>query len=89
MGYQHQDPNPFHAVTNYFLFFGFLLALCIIDFNVVHYLDLQLQRLGLALRSLPLRLKLEYDIFIIKHNKRKYLKMAAEIIKDLEKNETT
>ena len=87
MGYQHQDPHPIHAVTNYILFFGFLLALCIIDFNVVRFLDLQLQRLGLALRAFPMRLKLEYDIFIIRHNKRKYLKMAEEILKDLQKDE--
>ena len=87
MGSQHQDPNPIHAVTNYILLFGFLLALCIIDFNIVHYLDLQLRRLGLALRAFPLRLKLEYDIFIIRHNKRKYLKMAEEILKDLQKDE--
>ena len=87
MGCRRQDPNPIHAVTNYLLFFGFLLALCIIDFNIVHYLDLQLRRLGLALRAFPMRLKLEFDIFIIRHNKRKYLKMAQEILKDLQKDE--
>ena len=87
MGYQHQDPNPIHAVTTYLLLFGFLLALCIIDFNVVKFLDLQLQGLQLALRAFPLRLKLEYDIFIIRYNKRKYLKMAEEILKDLNKED--
>ena len=74
-------------MTTYLLLFGFLLALCIIDFNVVKFLDLQLQGLQLALRAFPLRLKLEYDIFIIRYNKRKYLKMAEEILKDLNKED--
>ena len=71
-------------MTAYLLLFGFLLALCIIDFNIVKFLDLQLQVLQLAIRALPLRLKLEYDIFFIRFNKRKYLKMADEILKDLQ-----
>ena len=87
MGYQHQDPNPIRSVTNYLLFFGFLLALCIIDFNIVRFLDLQVQRFTLAIEKFVFRIKLEFDIFIIRYNKRKYLKMAKEILSDLQKDE--
>lgn len=71
-------------MTNYLLFFGFVIALCIIDFNVIRFLDLQLKRAELAVEKFFFRIKLEYDIFMIKRNKGKYLKMAKEILKDLE-----
>lgn len=84
MGRRGQETDPFYTVTNYLLFFGFLIALCIIDFNIVRFLDLQVKRFELAVEKFFFRLKLEWDIFIIKYNKRKYLKMAQEILKDLE-----
>jgi hypothetical protein len=87
MGLRRKETDPLYTVTNYFLFFGFLIALCIIDFNIVHFLDLQIKRLGLAIEKFFFRIKLEFDIFIIKYNKRKYLKMAQEILKDLQKDE--
>lgn len=71
-------------MTNYLLFFGFVIALCIIDFNVIRFLDLQLKRAELAVEKFFFRIRLEYDIFMIKRNKDKYLKMAKEILKDLE-----
>ena len=85
MGLRGKETYPFYTVTNYLLFFGFLLALCIIDFNIVHYLYLQYKRLELAVEMFFFRIKLEWGIFIIKYNKRKYLKMAQEILEDLEK----
>lgn len=71
-------------MTNYLLFFGFVIALCIIDFNVIRFLDLQLKRAELAVEKFFFRIKLEWDIYMINHNKKKYLKMAKEILKDLE-----
>jgi hypothetical protein len=72
---------------NYIFFFGFLIALCIIDFNVVHFLYLQFKRLELAIEKFFFRIRLEWDIFIMRYNKRKYLKMAKEILEDLTKDE--
>lgn len=82
---RNQDPNPLYTVTNYLLFFGFVIALCVIDFNVLRFLDLQVKRLELAVEKFFFRLKLEYDIFMIKRNKDKYLKIAKEILADIEK----
>ena len=72
---------------NYIYFFVFLTALCVVDFNVVRFLYLQFKRLELALEKFFFRIKLEYDILIIRYNKRKYLKMAQEILKDRNKDE--
>lgn len=69
-------------MTNYTLFFVFVIALCVIDFNIVHFIHLQLKRLELAVEKFFFRLKLEWDIYMIKHNKAKYLKMAKEILKE-------
>ena len=71
-------------MTNYIYFFVFILALIIIDFNVAHWIYLQFKRFELAVEKFFFRIKLEFDIFIIRYNKRKYLKMAKEILKDLE-----
>lgn len=72
---------------NYIYFFVFVGALCVIDFNIVRFLHLQFKRFELAVESFFFRLKLEFDIFIIRYNKRKYLKMAQEILKDLNNDE--
>lgn len=71
-------------MTNYIYFFVFILALIIIDFNVAHWIYLQFKRFELAVEKFFFRIRLEFDIFIIRYNKRKYLKMAKEILKDLE-----
>jgi len=81
----NKSPNPIYSVTNYLFFFGFLIALCIIDFNIVHFLYLQFKRFELAVEKFFFRIRLEWDIFIMRYNKRKYLKMAKEILEDLEK----
>lgn len=72
-------------MTNYILFFGLLVALCIIDFNIVRFLILQVKRLELAVERLLFQIRLEFDILVIRYNKRRYLKMAKEILNDLEK----
>lgn len=71
-------------MTNYIYFFVFILALIIIDFNVAHWIYLQFKRFELAVEKFFFRIRLEFGIFIIRYNKRKYLKMAKEILKDLE-----
>lgn len=82
----NKSPNPFYSVTNYLFFFGFLIALCIIDFNIVQFFYLQFKRLGLAIETFFFRIRLEWDIFFMRFNKRKYLKMAQEILKDIEQS---
>lgn len=69
---------------NYIYFFAFLAALVIVDFNVIRYLWLKWQELCLNVERFLFRLKLEKDILLIRYNKRKYLKMAQDILKDLE-----
>lgn len=71
-------------MSNYYLFFVFVIALCVIDHNIIHWLYLQYKRAELAVEKFFFRLRLEYDIYMIKHSKKKYLKMAQEILKDLE-----
>ena len=85
MGRRGQETDPLYTVINYIYFFVFILALIIIDFNVAHWIYLQYKRFELAVETFFFRIKLEFDIFIIQYNKRKYLKMAQEILKDLEK----
>lgn len=65
----------------------FLLALTLLDPNVVQFIYLQVELVLLELRKLPLRLKLEWDIYRIKHDHNRYLRMAEEILKDLKKDE--
>lgn len=74
-------------MINYYLLFGFVIVLCILDHNIIHWIYLQFKRFELAVEKFFFRIKLEYDIFIIKYNKRKYLKMAKEILADLQKDE--
>jgi hypothetical protein len=65
----------------------FLLALSLLDPNVVQFIYLQVELVLLELRKLPLRVKLEWDIYHIKNGHARYLKMADEILKDLNKDE--
>ena len=65
-----------------------LFTLAFVDQRTLDRVNLQVARFELFLRSLPLRIKLEWEIFLIRRNKAKYLKMAEQILKDLESNET-
>lgn len=69
---------------NYIYFLLFLAALCFLDRNIIDWLFLQVKRLELAIEKFFFRIKLEFDIFIIRYNKHKYLKMAKEILNDIE-----
>ena len=75
---------------NYLYFFIFLAALVIIDFNVVHYLALQVKRLELAVEKFFFILKLRFEIWQIKRGfmDKKFERMAADIIKDYQPDET-
>lgn len=42
------------------------------------------QAISIELRKIPFLIRLEWDVFWIKRNKRKYLKMAEQIRKQLE-----
>jgi hypothetical protein len=60
-----------------------IAGLIILDYNFVHFFDLQLKRLWLELRKVPVRLKLEWDIYFMKNNMKKYMRMAQELRKEL------
>ena len=60
-----------------------IAGLIILDYNFVHFFDLQLKRLWLSVRKVPVRLKLEWDIYFMKNNMNKYMRMAQEIRKEL------
>lgn len=65
---------------------AFLVALCLLDQNFIQYIYLQAEVLVLELRKIPMRIRLEWDIYRIKHDHDRYLKMAEEILKDLNKD---
>lgn len=58
-------------------------GLILLDFNFVHFFDLQLKRLWLEARKAPMRIKLEWDIFFMKNDMKKYMRMAEELRKEL------
>ena len=74
---------------NYIYFFIFLAALVIIDFNVVHYLALQVKRLELAVEKFFFILKLRFEIWQIKRGfmDKKFERMADDILKEYRTNE--
>lgn len=72
---------------NYIYFFSFLLALAVVDFNVIRYLVLKWRELCLNIERFLFRLRLEKDILLIRYNKHKYLNMAKEILSDMEKSD--
>ena len=45
------------------------------------------QAIAIELRKIPFLIRMEWDIFWIKRNKRKYLKMAEQIRKDLDETD--
>ena len=75
-------------IVNLLWLLGALVFLVAIDENFAAWAYLQVLRLGLFLRTIPLRLRLEWDIYWMKRNMGKYLKMAEEIRKEIEDNET-
>ena len=62
----------------------FLLVLVYLDPEARLTAHILVEQLFLDLRRIPLRLRLEWDIFWIMRNKNKYLKMAQEIRHELE-----
>lgn len=60
-----------------------LIGLAIIDFNIITYLDLQLQRLMFWFAGIFFRMRLEIDIAMIRLNRWKYERMAKEILSEL------
>ena len=64
-----------------------IFTLCFVDRQVLDRINLNVARVELFFRSLPLRLKLEWELFWIKRNQKKYLDMARKIQQELT-NET-
>lgn len=60
-----------------------LFCLAFVDHETLDWVNLRVAQIELFFKSLPLRLKLEWDIYQIRRNKDKYLKMAEEICKEL------
>ena len=69
---------------NYIYFFAILIALVIIDFNIVHFLALQVRRAELAVEKFFFILKLRFEIWQIKRGfmDKKFERMAADILKE-------
>lgn len=61
-------------------------VLCFLDKNVLPFLWLKVREADLAVERFFFRLKLEKDILIIRFSKKKYERMAQDILNDL-KNE--
>lgn len=64
-----------------------LAVLIILDYNFVHFFDLQLKRLWLFLRKVPIQIKLEWDIYFMKNDMKRYMRMAEELRKELKIDE--
>lgn len=47
------------------------------------WIDLRLKHLGVEFQKMLMKFRLEWDIFWMKKNMRKYMRMAAELRKDL------
>jgi hypothetical protein len=77
-------------LLNYIYFFAFLIALVIIDFNVIHFLALQVKRAELAVEKFFFILKLRFEIWQIKRGfmDKKFERMADDILKEHQTNET-
>lgn len=63
-----------------------IFTLVFVDAKTLERVNLNVARLELFLKSLPLRLKLMWDIYWIKRSHKKYLDMARKIQEEL--NET-
>lgn len=72
----------------YTLYLGaVVLALYILEPLLPEWLTLQLQRLSLFLNTFLFRLKMEWDLYLIRFQKNKYERMAQDILRDLHTNE--
>lgn len=67
--------------------FGVVAVLCLLDDSFTAFVSLVLQGLLLELRKIPMRIRLEWDIFMIKFSRKRHLDMAKQILKDLGKDE--
>ena len=56
----------------------------ILDPWVALFFDLTLRYIYVQIRMIPMRIRLEWSLFWIRHSQRKYLRMAEQIRKDLE-----
>jgi hypothetical protein len=70
-------------MTFYYLFFFTVVALAIIDQNLVRWSILQAQRLELAVEMFVFRVRLEYQIRKDFKDMNKYMEMAKDLRKDL------
>lgn len=61
-----------------------LVGLAIVDLNIILYLSLKARQLIHECEKLMFRLKLEWEIREIMSNKKRYQKMAEDILKDLQ-----
>jgi hypothetical protein len=72
----------------YTLYLGaVVLALYILEPLMPEWLSLQLQRLSLFMNTFLFRLKMEWDLYLIRFQKNKYERMAQDILRDLHTNE--
>lgn len=67
----------------YYLFFFTVIALAILDQNLVTWAVLQVQRLELAVGMFAFRVRLEWQIRRDFQDMSKYMRMAEEIRKEL------
>jgi hypothetical protein len=67
----------------YYLFIFTVLALAILDQNLVRWAVLQVQRLELAIEMLAFRVRLEWQIRRDFQDMSKYMRMAEEMRKEL------
>jgi hypothetical protein len=67
----------------YYLFIFTVLALAVVDQNLVRWAVLQVQRLELALEMLAFRVRLEWQIRRDFQDMSKYMRMAEELRKEL------
>lgn len=79
-----QEPKPIYPVT-YFYLFSLITALCLLDRNVLEFLCLKVEETKLNYERFKMLLRLEWDIFMIRFQHKKYERMAKEILKELDK----
>jgi hypothetical protein len=67
----------------YYLFFFTIIALAVLDQNLVRWAILQVQRLELAVEMFAFRIRLEWQIRRDFKDINKYMRMAEEMRKEL------
>jgi hypothetical protein len=67
---------------------GVIAVLCCLDESFTVFVSLVIKAILLEIRKVPLRIKLELDLLSIKYNRGRHLRMAKELLKDINtKNE--